>query len=46
VSLLGIDGAREKARGLERAAHEALAPLGTKGDTLRSLASFVVSRTS
>jgi farnesyl diphosphate synthase len=46
VALLGIDGARKKARALEAAAHEALAPLGERGETLKALATFVVARTS
>ncbi len=46
VTLLGIEGARRKARLLEEEAHRALVPLDEKGAALKELASFVVSRTS
>lgn len=46
VSLLGVEGAKKKARALEEDAHRALAPLGEAGATLAALASFIVSRTS
>jgi geranylgeranyl pyrophosphate synthase len=46
VTLLGLEGARKKARLLEEEAHRALEPLGAAGGTLGALASFIVSRTS
>ncbi len=46
VSLLGVEGARRKAKLLEEEAHRALEPLGAAGATLRALATFIVSRTS
>jgi geranylgeranyl diphosphate synthase type II len=45
-ALYGIEASRQKARVLNAAAVEALAPLGDRGATLRSLAEFVFTRTS
>src|SRR5262245_33008370 len=45
-ALYGIEASRQKARVLNEAAVEALAPLGKRGATLRSLAEFVFTRTS
>jgi len=44
VSLLGLDQAREKARGLLNQALEALAPFDAKADPLRALARYIVER--
>ncbi|MFT4014304.1 MAG: polyprenyl synthetase family protein [Paracoccus sp. (in: a-proteobacteria)] len=44
VSLLGLEGAQEKARKLSRAAEAALAPYGEAAGNLRALARFVVER--
>ncbi|MCB1874748.1 MAG: (2E,6E)-farnesyl diphosphate synthase [Chromatiales bacterium] len=44
TSLLGLDGAREKAEELKVKALDSLAPLGNKGEELRSIARFIVSR--
>jgi farnesyl diphosphate synthase len=44
VSLLGLDGARARARALVAEAEQALLPYGTKADTLREAAHFVISR--
>jgi geranylgeranyl pyrophosphate synthase len=46
VSLLGLEGAQRKARALESESHAALEPLGEAAESLRALATFVVSRTS
>jgi geranylgeranyl diphosphate synthase type II len=43
-ALLGVDESRERARQLQRRAHEQLAGLGPRGDTLALLASFAVQR--
>jgi len=40
----GLERARERARTLAREAGEALAPLGTRGETLGALARFVLER--
>ncbi|MRX50951.1 polyprenyl synthetase family protein [Paracoccus sp. S-4012] len=44
VSLLGVGGARDKARALTRAAEAALAPYGERAENLRALARFVIER--
>lgn len=44
VSLLGIDGARARARDLVADAEAALSPYGVKADTLREAARYTVSR--
>ncbi len=44
VSLLGIEGAQEKARKLVRNAEAALAPYGDAAASLRDLARFVIER--
>jgi farnesyl diphosphate synthase len=44
VSLLGLEGAREKARELLELALEALGELGPAADELRALAAFVINR--
>jgi len=44
VSLLGLDGARARARALVADAEAALAPYGGAADTLREAARFVISR--
>jgi farnesyl diphosphate synthase len=46
VTLLGVEGARSKARTLEADALRALEPLGGAGKALAALARFIVSRTS
>lgn len=46
VTLLGVEGARKKAKLLEQEAHQALAPLGVAAETLKALATFIVARTS
>ncbi|RMG09170.1 MAG: polyprenyl synthetase family protein [Planctomycetota bacterium] len=46
VALLGLEGARAKARSLEAAAGDALAAFGPEAAPLRQLAHFVVSRTA
>ncbi|HZV02722.1 MAG TPA: polyprenyl synthetase family protein, partial [Planctomycetota bacterium] len=46
VTLLGVEGARSKARTLEAEALRALEPLGGAGKALAALARFIVSRTS
>ncbi|MGR3637189.1 MAG: polyprenyl synthetase family protein [Shimia sp.] len=46
VSLLGLDGAKSRARNLVTDACEALSSYGTKADTLRDAARFVISRDS
>ncbi len=46
VALLGLEGARAKAKALEVRAHEALSEFGDAGQTLAALASYVVSRES
>ena len=45
VSLLGVDGARERAAALVAAAHEALEPYGDRAALLREAASFALHRT-
>lgn len=44
VSLLGVEGAREKARTLAAKAEAALSPYGEQGENLRALARFVIER--
>ena len=44
VSLLGVDGARTRARDLVAEAEAALSPYGDRADTLAGLARFVVAR--
>ncbi|MFM2390590.1 MAG: hypothetical protein RLZZ437_2145 [Pseudomonadota bacterium] len=44
VSLLGLDGARERARSLMEEACDALAPYGAKADLLREAARFTIAR--
>ena len=44
VSLLGLDGARDRAALLVTAACDALAPYGAAADTLRDAARFVIAR--
>ena len=44
VSLLGLDGARSRARGLVAEAEAALAPYGGRAGPLREAARFVISR--
>ncbi|WP_270725111.1 polyprenyl synthetase family protein [Shimia sp. Alg240-R146] len=46
VSLLGLDGAKSRARDLVQDACDALSSYGTKADTLRDAARFVISRDS
>ncbi len=46
VSLLGLDGAKARARDLVAEAETALAPYGAAADTLREAARFVVARDS
>jgi farnesyl diphosphate synthase len=44
VSLLGLDGARDRAAHLVDTAHDALSVFGERAQTLRALARFVISR--
>ena len=44
VSLLGLDGARARARELVAEAEAALEPYGEKAQTLREAARFVIAR--
>jgi farnesyl diphosphate synthase len=44
VSLLGLDGARARARSLMEEACDALAPYGAKADLLREAARFTIAR--
>ncbi|MCI2399962.1 polyprenyl synthetase family protein [Aliiroseovarius subalbicans] len=44
VSLLGLDGAKSRARALVSDACDALSPFGSNADTLREAANFVISR--
>ena len=44
VSLLGLDGARARARSLVEEAEAALLPYGAAADTLRHCARFVIAR--
>lgn len=44
VSLLGLDGARLRAKALIAEAEEALAPYGDEADSLREAARFVIAR--
>ncbi|MDH5797751.1 MAG: polyprenyl synthetase family protein, partial [Paracoccaceae bacterium] len=44
VSLLGLDGAKKRARSLIEEAEAALAPYGDKAQALREAARFVISR--
>lgn len=46
VSLLGLDGARQRANALIDDACDALAPYGDEADALREAARFVITRTS
>lgn len=46
VSLLGLDGAQDRARALVNEAIEALAPYGSDAENLRDAARFVISRDS
>ena len=46
VSLLGLDGARQRAAELIDAACAALAPYGTRGDNLRAAAQYIITRQS
>lgn len=46
VSLLGLDGAKERAQELVNAACDVLTPYGADADTLREAAQFVVARKS
>lgn len=46
VSLLGLDGAKERAQNLVNAACDVLSPYGAEADTLREAARFVVARKS
>lgn len=46
VSLLGVEGARAKARDLADRACDALSPYGSAAETLRQAAQFVVARTA
>lgn len=45
-SLLGINGARERARELHQAALDSLAPLGQRAGLLRGLSSYIIDRTA
>ncbi|MEL6206017.1 MAG: polyprenyl synthetase family protein [Pseudomonadota bacterium] len=44
VSLLGLDAAKARAKGLVEVACEALAPFGARADALRAAAEFVIAR--
>ncbi|RYH09979.1 polyprenyl synthetase family protein [Tropicimonas sp. IMCC6043] len=44
VSLLGLEGARSRARALVEEALEALSPYGARAETLRETARFVIAR--
>ena len=44
VSLLGLDGARDRAQVLVEQAEAALTPYGDAADSLRALARFVIAR--
>lgn len=44
VSLLGLEKATEKARGLNRQAHDALETFGSNADHLRDLADYIIRR--
>ena len=44
MPLLGLDGARRRARDLVAEAEAALAPYGDKADMLRAAARFAVAR--
>ncbi len=44
VSLLGLDGAKDRARGLVAEAEAALEPYGERGEILRQTARFVIER--
>lgn len=46
VSLLGLDGAKDRAQTLVNAACDVLSPYGAEADTLREAAQFVVARKS
>ena len=44
VSLLGLDGAKDRARELVDSADRALAPYGEKAQRLRELAHYIINR--
>ncbi len=44
VSLLGLDGAKARARTLVEEAETALAPFGKRGETLKALARYIIAR--
>jgi len=44
VSLLGLDGAKARARALVTQANDALAPYGERAQTLRDLAHYIIER--
>ena len=44
VSLLGLDAAQNRAKSLVQEACEAIGPYGNRGETLRDIARFVISR--
>lgn len=46
VSLLGLDGAKNRAKELVDLAEDSLAPYGHKADILKEAARFVISRDS
>ncbi|MCO6412362.1 MAG: (2E,6E)-farnesyl diphosphate synthase [Thiogranum sp.] len=45
-SLLGVNGARERARELHQAALDSLEPLGPRAGLLRGLSSYIIDRTA
>ena len=44
VSLLGLDGAQQKAAQLHQAAMDALEPLGQNAQALRQIADYIIKR--
>ncbi len=44
VSILGLEGAKERATALVELAKDVLSPYGTKADTLRAVAQYVIER--
>ena len=44
VSILGLEGAKEQAAALVELAKDVLSPYGTKADTLRAVAQYVIER--
>jgi len=44
VSLLGLDGARDREKALVEEACEALAPYGDRSQTLQALARYIIAR--